>query len=68
MGLPPPSPPAVGKCVSRTKCPHGLTGCSGRVTHDSANAEEAASGAQPVAERECERGGAVGVARVSPTE
>lgn len=24
-----PSLPAVGKCVSRTKCPHGLTGCSG---------------------------------------
>lgn len=56
--LPPPSPPAVGKCVSRTECPHGLTGYSARETDDSANTEEAASAAQPVGRRESGGGGA----------
>lgn len=56
-GLPPPFPPAVGKCVSRTKCPHGLTGYSARVTEDSANTEEAASAAQPVVKLDSEEGG-----------
>lgn len=39
--LPPPSPPTVGKCVSRTECPHGLTGSGAGVTRRSANGEEA---------------------------
>lgn len=55
--LPPPTPPAVGKCVSRTECPHGLTGYSSWATYESANSTEPWSGAPPIGKQNSEKGG-----------
>lgn len=55
--LPPPSPLAERKCVSRTECPHGLTGYSNWLMDDSANTKEAVSCAKPVGKRSSEVGG-----------
>lgn len=64
-GLPSLSPPAVGKCVSRTDHPHGLTGRYTRATGGPANHSRAADAHQPMGALDQEEGRGIGVARVS---
>lgn len=54
-----PTLPAVRKCVSRTECPHGLTGYCARVTDEFANPKEALFSVEPMGSRESEKGGAL---------